>query len=432
MKKPEITVLHITAHLGGGVGKALSGLVSNTLRGSRIKHTIACLEPPEKQQFLDKITGCGCEVCISPGHDELCALMEESDVVQLEWWNHPATISALCRGPLPPMRLLLWCHISGLHNPIIPRALIQFANKCLFTSPCSYGAAEVSSLVEEHGEKLDVVHSSGGFEGLKPPKRRASDPLSVGYLGSLNFAKLHPRYVEFLKAVKVPGFTVRMIGDTTNKEILERQCEEISRKELIQFRGYSTDISSELSSINIMAYLLNPEHYGTTENALLETMAMEIVPIVLNNPAESYIVENGVTGLVVQSPNEFASAMEWLFSNPSERIRLGKNAAYSVKNKFSVDKMVSNINKHYRSLLNQPKQLINFKSIFGSTPSEWFLSCQKNPVFFRDSTIELYENSYSIYSLLERTKGTVFHFHNYFPSDPLLSKWVNHVSSLSY
>ena len=36
---------------------------------------------------------------------------------------------------------------------------------------------------------------------------------------------------------------------------------------------------------------------------------MGIVPIVLDNPAERQIVDDGYTGLIVNSPDEFAEAL---------------------------------------------------------------------------------------------------------------------------
>lgn len=428
MMNREIKVLHITAHLGGGVGKALSGLVLNTPGDSLIRHSIACLEVPEKSHFIDKITGAGCDVFVSPSQGLLTDLIEHSDVVQLEWWNHPATINMLCSGPLPAMRLVLWCHVSGLHNPIIPCQLMEAAHKCLFTSPCSYASTEVSSLLPRCRENFAVVHSSGGFDGLIAPFRNPNDKLAAGYLGSLNFAKLHPNYVEFLAAVREPGFTVRMIGDITNKEILERQCRQAGRSELLAFRGYQSDIITELSSINVLIYLLNPMHYGTTENALLEAMAMGVVPIVLNNPAENILVEDRKTGLIVHSPQELADAIEWLTRNPAERVKIGMQAAQSVTGRFAVDRMVNSLTMHYRSVINTNKRLISFKEIFGKDPAEWFLSCQANAAVFTDKEALSEMDPLLVHSLFERTKGSIYHFQDYFHGNTQLSEWNDNIT----
>lgn len=424
-----IKILHITAHLGGGVGKALSGLViQSALSGSDINHTIVTLEEQEKPQFIELIRSCGGEVIACPTPKRLNELIEASDIVQLEWWNHPATIKTLCNQSLPPMRLLVWCHVSGLYNPIIPSGLILAAQRFFFTSPCSLEANEVLNLPGDVTERISVVSSSGGFDGLPYPKEN-SDSLAVGYIGSLNFAKLHPRYVDFLAAVNIPDFKVRLIGDVTNKDILERQCVQSGRRGMLEFRGYTRDVASELASINVLAYLLNPEHYGTTENALLEAMAMGIVPIVLNNPAERHIIEDHRTGVIVSSLRDFAEAIDWLSENPKERQKIGRQAAESVRDRFTVGKMEASLNSHYNAIVPYEKRSISFIDIFGTDPADWFLSCQGNPaIFSEDGSIELESGSYSAYGLFEQTKGTVFHFQKHFPKNLRLNKWASRLN----
>jgi hypothetical protein len=220
---------------------------------------------------------------------------------------------------------------------------------------------------------------------------------------------------------------VKLIGDITNREILESQCRAAGKPGLLEFSGYTSDVVSVLSKINVMPYLLNPEHYGTTENALIEAMAMGIVPVVLDNPAEQNIVADGETGLVVESVEEFAAAMRWLFDNPGEREKLGRNAARSVRERFTVERMEATLNSHYAEILSEPKTLVDFISIFGSRPSDWLLSCQKYPEVFKEPLAESYfdENPYMKHGLYERTKGTAYHFLKYFQDDPKLAEWSN-------
>lgn len=422
-------ILHVTAHLGGGVGKALSGLAVQTLQKRKgVDHSFICLEEPQKCQFVDKIRNIGCEVFVKPDREKLLSLVTETDILQLEWWNHPATIQYLCKLTKVPLRLVSWSHVSGLHTPIIPPQLLVQSHKFLFTSQCSYEADEVKAVLPEERDRLDVVSSSGGFEGLPCPEDMAVRGFSAGYIGSFNFAKLHPRFVEFLAAVDIPGFQVRMIGDLTNQEILNKQCISFNREGMLDFRGYRTDIISELSSINVMPYLLNHEHYGTTENALIEAMSMGIVPVVLDNPTERHILGRS-TGLIVHTPEEFAEAMRWLYDNPEECAKLGERAALTVRQRFSAEKMESLLYKHYQTVLKEEKRKIDFKHIFGDDPAQWFLSCQKErDIFAEDGSIHMQPGKPVNYGLFDMNKGTVFHFNKYFPQNHRLKSWAAHLN----
>lgn len=421
-----ISVLHITPHLGGGVGKALSSLVA---RGGGltplVRHMVVCLEKPEKSQFLDRIRAAGGEVIVAPDTLLLDELVSAADIVQLEWWNHPATIECLCRLSPQPIRLVVWCHVSGLHNPIIPPMLMEVASRFLFTSPCSFEARQVSAIVERMGGRFGVVSSGGGFSGFPEPGVDDFSSLSVGYLGSLNFAKLHPRYVDFLSAVGIPDFQVRLIGDLLNRAILEKQSNDAGRIGMFDFRGYATDVVAELEEINVLAYLLNPLHYGTAENALLEAMAMGIVPIVLDNPCERNIVEHLRTGLIVSSPAEFADAIEWLADNPVDRSRIGRQAGASVRDRYSLEKMKTSFGKLYRDVVLENKRGIQFSGVFGTNPDQWFLSCQGETSYFKEGGLLQLPSSESLpFHLFEETKGGVFHFYRYFPENSNLGGWA--------
>ena len=421
-----LKILHLTPHLGGGVGRALSGLAGHPSVAA--VHCFVCLERPEKTQFVDLVRRVSCKVVVCPSIEELRTLVEDADIVQLEWWNHPAMIKCLCSSALPPTRLLVWCHVSGLHSPIIPTALISAVHRFVFTSSCSLAAKGVAELVPMLGDRLGVVSSCGGFAQLPAPPSRSHEELALGYMGSLNFAKLHPRYAEFLAGVDIAGLKVRLIGDLTNQDELIRQSALLGKPGLFEFRGYVTDTVEELASINVLAYLLNPEHYGTTENALLEAMAMGVVPVVLDNSAERMIVDDRVTGLVVNTPSEFAAAIQWLAENPEERAVLGARAALSVRERHSAQRMAASLEAHYHALLAAEKTQIDFSAIFGADPAQWFLSCQGDPsVFRRDGQIAFSPGARPSHGLLEKTKGSVFHFHEHFPDNPRLAQWAKNL-----
>lgn len=417
-------VLHLTPHLGGGVGKALSGLVSNSL----IRHRIACLERPEKSQFLNQITSRGTDVVIAPSPEELAQMAGQADIVQLEWWSHPRSFKALCTTHFPPMRLLVWYHISGLSTPLFPRGLLEAAHLNLFTSTSSLESPEHSRLAENSPSRFSVAHSCGGFFGFKPPQRSHSAPLTAGYVGTLSFSKLHPRFVDYLAAVKSPDFTVRMIGDITSREALEEQARKAGCPEVLSFAGYSVSIAQELSRLDVLSYLLNPRHYGTSENALLEAMAMGVIPIVLDNPSERLLVDHERTGLVVRTPEDFARAIDRLSSSPTLRRELSESAMSETSSRFNLTAMHKTFSGHYANLLDQSPSSFDFRALLGSSPSDWFLSTQSKPQLFTSVYSTLSPDPFELPIMLEQTKSSVFHFSREFPTDPLLRSWAKALS----
>ncbi|MTJ83898.1 MAG: glycosyltransferase [Telmatospirillum sp.] len=427
------TVVHLTPHLGGGVGKAVSGLIATAATGgSQFRHSVICLEKPEKSQFVERLDAAGCDVVIKPDDRDLLRRLEEADIVQVEFWNHPTLPAILCRPDLPAMRMIAWCHVSGLHHPRFPPNLIEAFDQIVFTSACSFEGAEVRAWCEAgHSNKLRVISSGGGVENLPLPLPTAGEAtLRAGYLGSFNYSKLHPEFVSFLAAVPDPEFCVRMIGDETNRSDLERQCRALGREHLLDFRGYRSDVVSELAQLDVLIYLLNPTHYGTAENALLEAMAMGVIPVVLNNPAERCIVEHRKTGVVIKTPHDLALSIAWLQRNPSERVRIKQSASTLVRERFSFDPMVRCFEALYAYVLPARKIRKSFTQVFGETSTEWFLS------FLRDSKIFCQDGSVSApidaaqYGLLEKSKGSVSHFSSVYSEDAQLRRWAMSLESL--
>jgi L-malate glycosyltransferase len=407
-----LRILHITPHLGGGIGKALLSLVKGS-GGKAEAHSFLLLEKPEKKQFFDQLLSLGCSIRICPDDQLARDLISHADVVQLEWWNHPATFAFLCTRKLPPMRLLTWCHQSGLYPPLIPPGLIEMSDRFVFTSPCSLKAPYISALPNEMKAKLCVVSSGVGLDNPLEREEQMDAPLRACYMGTLSFSKLHPEYVKFLAAVTQPDFRVTMIGDEVNRDLLRRQCETTGRPHLLDFTGFIPDISTALASADIFVYLLNPTHYGTAENALLEAMSAGVVPIVLDNPCETAIVEDGRNGLVVDSPEHFAHAVEWLSEHPDEWKRLSRATSQFVQETFTPAKIAEAMAVNYRLIYPSKKRKIRFNSIFGFRPSEWFLACRRSS----KDTISDLEQKFGQYNRDDLTKGSIRHFSGYFPDD---------------
>lgn len=403
-------IVHITPHLGGGVGKALSCLIGRAVEVGLVDHAVLCLEEPQKRQAVDAIVAAGCRVMIQPSIAEVQTAIADADVVQLEFWNHPEIPRLLCALESAPMRLLVWCHVSGLYNPRIPPDLFATNAAIVFTSPCSLE----HSAVRHSGKDFPVV-SSGCVDGLPVFQERAMmSRLRVGYVGTLGFTKLHPDFVSFLADLPDEALPVHLYGDVANREVLEAQCAALGRSGLLRFHGYVTDIAAVLADLDVLVYLLNPHHYGTAENALIEAMAMGVVPVVLDNPAERAIVVHGQTGYVVRDKDEFQAALHLLLTDPQGRRTMARRAADRVRGCFTAVRMQEGLSVEYCALMRQKKTVFRFAEIFGHTPGDWFSSFQPDGIFIRGQQDSIEYSS----------KGSVHHFLSKFPYDLDLQRWA--------
>jgi glycosyltransferase involved in cell wall biosynthesis len=304
---------------------------------------------------------------------------------------------------------------------VVPGALVVAAHRFIFTSPCSPGA---SGLYPD----VDVVASSGGFEHLPKASPREPAPgrqLRMGYAGTLSFSKLHPMYADLVADTVAPGTAVRLIGDDASREALQARARARGRPDLFEFRGYREDIATELGALDVLLYLLNPRHYGTTENALLEAMALGVVPIVLDNPAERLIVRHGETGFVSRTGADVTACVARLATEPDLLPRLGAAAAADVRSRFDPARTEAQLDRHYREVMARPPREVPFRHVFGDTPAEWFRRTQEDPsAFGADGSVRLPGSDDDRAGLVEPTKGSVHHFCRHFPADPLLARWA--------
>lgn len=418
-----IKVLHITAHLGGGVGRVLSRVALFRREShSDIEDVIVCLEPPHKEQVIKTLRNAGVVVEIAPTPEKLDHLIETADIVQLEWWHHPLLAQWLSKREQIFTRLIIWSHTSGLHYPVIPASFIALPQLFLFSTPVSLTRYNIRTT-----KTVDVVHSSGGFEDMPVCHRNFSNrSLTFGYTGTINPVKIHPKIDEFIEAVNIPGFSVEFYGDPNPHPALERKTKDnpaLASK--IHLHGFTDNLYEALKNMDIFVYILNPTHYGTTENGLLEAMACGVVPVVFNNPVESSLVKNGVTGIVVDSPAAFSLALKRLHDDPQLRRKMSEAASVDVRSRFSIKVTERQLHEHYRKLMDKPKQQFDFRSIFGSTPWEWFLSClgEYRSLFSLETIDASRSERLKLPVLYEKSKSSVFQYRQYFPDDPHLQQW---------
>jgi glycosyltransferase involved in cell wall biosynthesis len=412
----KIKVLHITPHVGGGVGKALLGVISEEKKLKlNIEHKIISLEKPKKNIFKGK----NFKKIVSrfTTLQNLKKEIQKNDIIQIEFWNNPL-IPWLLSKKLPKTRMVFWCHILGIKYPKIPKKIFEISDKFFCTSNATIKSYSSKKLKK----KMSFISSAGGLDKLN--KIHKKKEIKICYVGTLNFSKLNKEIYKYINAIPEKKISIDFFGDTINKqEILKNLKANVLRKN-IKFHGYSKNLKKILKNFNVMLYLLNKNHYGTGENALVEAMAMGIIPIVMSNPTEKSIVKHLRNGIIIDNVEEFKKMYIKLKEDFLLRDKISKKAIKDVKLKYSYRNSALQFSKEYKKLIKKNKTEKNFVDIFGNKPYEWFLSFTDLKFKANKTQLKNFKKKY-LDTLMDTTKGSPNHFLRYF-RDKRLNKFMNY------
>lgn len=427
-------ILHIMPHMGGGAGRVISGIVGTN--EDVISHTILLLEQPIDTNFYERTSEIGVNIIIQPANSIIWRLVEESNITIIHWWHHPKIAKLLYDFPNIVSRIVFWTHISSLTVPALSPQLLMRSSMVWFTSHASYDASVFMNIPKEIIEKkVRVVYGCAGLDNFPNVEHEAHDGYNIGYLGYVDFSKLHSEFISFCKEVCIPEARFILVGDSPAKDILKKQIQEQKVKNEFAFLGYMTNISNILSKFDVLGYPLMPFHTCTTENVILEAMAAKVPPVLLRQLSEQYIIKDGETGILVSNKEEYGSALRYLYNNPKVRAKMGMQAREFVMQKYSNKILIQAFYSAIEAVMEQPKKKMYFKDVMGHTPAEWFLSClgqDKNK--FRKSflagtdgqTDEIKKSILDCSPLLKgNNKSSVFHYAKEFPNDQMLKIWAS-------
>jgi len=427
----NLRILHITPHLGGGIGSAVLNWTNKDINN---EHTILCLDEtytkdsPEYQLANNHI--------YENTHDnpfDIFNRINYSDIVILHFWNHPRMFELLTNFQFPECRLILWCHISGLYPPYtIPKAVVEFVDTFVFTSPISYEIPEIKNLPSYLKNKLNLVWTVGDITKFRNIKKIQHITFNIGYLGTLDFAKLHPNFIELCSKINIPNVRFIIIGRGNDSDKIIQQIKEKNLEWKFTVTGYVNNLNEWISYIDIFGYPLNPKHFGTCEQVLGEMVAAGIIPVVLNNPAENFIFSKSSNLITATTEEEYIAKIEELYNNIEN---------YDIKIKLLQEEILDLYNPEHTTntwtiLLNnsmlQPKQDRNWENntnkikYFGH---EIFIKSLGNhaQAFIEDSEEKIKEIFNSNPQWKSKTKGSVLQYLKAFPNDMILKKWSMYV-----
>jgi len=448
-------VLHITPHLGGGVGSTILGYLSHnkTFEHEILSFGYTLDHVSEKIELLnipytDHVT-----------HEEIINKIPEFDIVLIHQWNSPLLMDFLVRNELPPCRLVMLGHNSGFDAPnIYTKKILLYPDIFVFTTPLSYQCYDVRSITHlfssSLGGALEIIGpklyknklmysiwSTDGVDEYKDIELDDHHEFVVGYIGTVDYAKLHPDFLEMCKGIidVFPEANIKfvVVGGLKHYEI-EAEADAMGIGDKFEFTGYVSkdSLKDYLKSFDVFGYPLASYHYGTCDLVLQIAMAAGVPPVVFNNAMEKLFIEHNKTGIVVENKEGYIKAITSLFIDVKYQRKLGKNARKDAIKRFTLENLDSEWEKVFNEVLKYPKRIrkwiidkeeITAKDVFLESLGHYgnvFVSyCNakslSDRIFDTKRIIELAH----IPSWQTETKGSVHNYDSYFPRDPYLSIW---------
>ncbi len=335
-------ILHVIPdHHPGGASRTLE-YTARTLMETGAKPSILSLGDGS-DQLRQRLSSLG--VAWSDGSD-----LAKADVVLVHFWNTPA-MQRFIRSAHPPMRVVVWLQVEGHTRPnVVTQELCAFADVLMTTSSSTLSLPEIETRPALFiPPPVDLEH----FVPRLPP---SGLPFTVGYLGTVDFVKMHPDYLAMSAAVEDEDVRFAVWGFGGAYATLKAEARRLGQDHRFQFHGTTRDPAAAFASMNIYGYPLCEDTYGTTDRSMVEAMAMALPSVVLDRPGLRDLAINGVTAIVARSPRDYTASIIQLMRDPSLRARLGQNAHNHVRLHFEPARTMKRLGQTLADTLAMPKR----------------------------------------------------------------------------
>ena len=176
----------------------------------------------------------------------------------------------------------------------------------------------------------------------------------IGAIGRMVWQKGFEYLIECVPEIvkAFPDVKILIVGDGSLREKFEALSEELRVRDNVIFAGFRSDIKEILSAIDI---LVIPSLLEGFPMITLEAMAMAKPIVATNIDGITEQITDGVNGILVlpKDPSALAKAIIQVLNDKELARTMGLSAREKVEQEFSVEKMVTETEKVYLSLLKE-------------------------------------------------------------------------------
>jgi len=290
------------------------------------------------------------------------------DIVNAHYASGYGTLARIAK--LKPLVLSVWGsdvydfpYQSKLKMGIVKRNLL-YADQIASTSICM--AKQVKKLLGSND--IDIAITPFGVDTEKfsrKTKRKKTGKICIG-----NVKTLAPKYgiTDLVKAIKIlketlekkglseisNNIVVKIYGDGIQKAEIANLIRQLQLSDTVELKGKipNTKVPLALEDMDIFCLTSVCESFGV---AAVEAMSMEIPVVATNVDGFKEVIEDGISGIIVErkNPASVAQALERLVLDEELRERMGKNGRKRVEELYDWNKNVAAMLQVYNRCLNK-------------------------------------------------------------------------------
>jgi len=211
-------------------------------------------------------------------------------------------------------------------------------------------------------ERIDVVYNGIDPNRFLPPihigeAKRAvgigEDTLVIGHVAHLTKKKGHEWFLNAAAqvATQVPQAKFLLLGEGTERASLEHQASTLGITERVIFAGFHSDVRPWMAAMDVLTLpSIATEGFG---RVLIEAASMEKPTVASTIGGMPEVIAHGETGFIVpvSDVDALAHALSTLLQDSALRQTMGQAGRQRVLENFSEEKMVSNTEKVYESVM---------------------------------------------------------------------------------
>jgi len=206
---------------------------------------------------------------------------------------------------------------------------------------------------------IDLAHRIASDGAQRRETRRQmglrDDAFVVGWVGRMTAVKNTDSLVRALQTLVDLGVDARLllVGDGPDRDHLERYAHELGVMKRCLFLGYQEDVARFYDAIDA---LVLPSVNEGTPVSVIEALAAGRPVVATRVGGVPDIVRDGVDGYLVApgDPSELAERLVRLARDPDRRARMGADGRARVLQRYTVARLVDDVDLLYRSLLAGP------------------------------------------------------------------------------